>query len=231
LIGAFASDSAIAMWFHYKSTGNDDQFALFSSGPAPLTRLAVDAAFAPASGNFSCTMLNAVGLAYWAAGHAGEACADPIVVPDPVPDPVPITAIDSLRPSILNAEASALSASGSLSWTWEKTPVPELKTAGVIALVEIYRDTSAAPLLRADSLQASLLKPQLGAGSGPIWVRVRLSDAGGKQTPWSAWRLLHWEAAPSTLGASGGAVLPAVPLGNRPGIDFDLRGRFLPQGL
>jgi hypothetical protein len=238
LVDAFSGEAAIAnaspvgKWFHYKSTGSDDQFALFSSGPAPLTRLAADAAFAPASGDFSCAMLNAVGKAYWALSHGGEACADPAVVPDPVdsipaPVPTPVTVLDSLRPSILNAESSRLSGSVPLGWGWEKAPVPELPGNGVMSVVEIYRDTAASPLLRADSLASASLQPQLGVGSGPVWVRVRLSDAAGKQTPWSAWRLLQWEAAPSLLHPDPVSA-PRTPVPhNRPGIDFDLRGRIL----
>ncbi len=92
LIDAFRADSAIARWFHYKSTGNDEQFAFFASGAPPLTRLSLDAAFAPGDGGFSCARLNAVGLMYWRESHADAECRDPI-----------------LHPAILNPEASAQS--------------------------------------------------------------------------------------------------------------------------
>jgi hypothetical protein len=248
VIGAFWDNASIAMWFHYKSTGSDDQFALFSSGPAPITRLALDAGFGPASGDFSCDKLNAVGLAYWKASHGGEACADPVIAPDPNPDPdpdpdpipvpipIPVSILDSLRPVILNAEASILSSSGSIAWAWERAPIPELPSAtaaSVLARMEIYRDTAAPPLLRADSLTAPLVKPQLAAGSGPIWVRVRLSAAGGVETAWSAWRLLQWEAAPSATASPGTVEARVKAIGRLPwlrdasGAAVDARGRRL----
>jgi hypothetical protein len=230
LIGAFSSfspDSAVAKWFHYKSTGNDDQFALFSSGPAPLTRMAVDAAFSPASGDFPCGELNAVGREYWRASHGGGEC----------PDIMPVTLVDSLRPAILNAEATALTAAGSLGWTWEKAPAPALADEGFLARLEIYRDTAANPLVRADSIRGSAWKPQLGAGSGPIWVRVKVSDGEGRSSFWSAWRLLQWEAAPTALSAgpahsrsevpapAAGPGSPATRIRN--GIEYDAGGRAL----
>jgi hypothetical protein len=241
LLGAFSSDSAVAMWFHYKSTGSDDQFALFSSGPAPLTRLAVDAAFSPASGDFSCARLNAVGREYWRASHGGGECSDPVPdpIPDPVPDPVitPVTLVDSLRPAILNAEASALNAAGSIGWGWEKAPAPALPSQGMLAMLEIYRDTASVPLVKADSLPGSAWKPQVGAGSGPIWVRVKVSDGEGRSSFWSAWRLLNWEAAPSALSTgraqSRAKVSPSITgkvaaaIRFRDGIEYDANGRSL----
>jgi hypothetical protein len=301
LIGAFSATSAIAMWFHYKSTGSDDQFALFSSGPAPLTRLAVDAAFAPASGDFPCSRLNAVGKAYWKESHGGD-CLDPNPPPridslafDASPiaegdsarlrafasdaqgealtylwirrdgdtlgssaeivyragfedagyDTLTLTVKDAaggaatrkvsirivntyLRPAILNAEASALKASESISWGWEKIPDPDLETASMMALLEIFRDTAAAPLHRADSLKTGSFAPQLDVGSGTLWVRVRLRDAAGTQTPWSPWRRLNWEAAHAAAKAKAKAgKAPKAPMRNRPGVDIDLLGRFL----
>ena len=253
LIGAFTAfasfspEYAVAKWFHYKSTGSDDQFALFSSGPAPLTRLAVDAAFSPASGDFSCGTLNAVGREYWRSSHGGGECAD--AVPDPIPDPVitPVTLVDSLRPAILNAEASALTASGSIGWAWEKTPAPALPSQVLLALLEIYRDTASLPLLKADSIPGTAWKPQVGAGSGPIWVRVKVGDGEGRSSRWSAWRFLQWEAAPTALSAgaalsgskpSDAAAAPhASAIRIRNGIEYDARGRSLrrvvpiPSGL
>lgn len=248
LIGAFSSfspDSAVAKWFHYKATGNDDQFALFSSGPAPLTRLAVDAAFSPASGDFPCGKLNAVGRGYWRASHGGEECSDPATdsIPDPVAGPIvgpvitPVTLVDSLRPAILNAEASALTAAGSLAWAWEKAPAPALPEGGFLARLEIYRDTAAIPLVKADSIRGSAWKPQVGAGSGPIWVRVMVSDGEGRSSFWSAWRLLQWEAASTVLSAgpahsqpevSAPAAGPDSPFTRiRNGIEYDAGGRAL----
>lgn len=247
MIGAFTSfaslspDHAAAKWFHYKSTGSDDQFALFSSGPAPLTRLALDAAFSPASGDFPCGALNAVGREYWRASHGGRACADPVPnpVPDPVPDPVitPVTLMDSLRPAILNADASALTAAGSIGWAWEKAPEPALPSQIMLAILEIYRDTASSPLVKADSIPGSAWKPQVGAGSGPIWVRVKVNGIDGISSRWSAWRLLQWEAATTALSADAAlsgsklskpaAASPVVRIRN--GIEFDARGRFLRQ--
>jgi hypothetical protein len=217
MIGAFRADSAFAMWFHYKSTGADDQFALFTSGPAPLTRLAKDAAFDPASGDFSCAGLNAVGLSYWRESHSGSECADP--------EPVPVVK-PPLRPAVLNSEGSALKPSGTISWGWESEADAELQPATLVAYLEIYRDTAGAAVVKTDALKDASLVPQLPIGSGPVYVRVRYADGAGRQSPWSYWRLLSWEAPPTSL--TDGVPVPRPPSFKRPGIDFDIRGRFLP---
>jgi hypothetical protein len=271
LVAAFRGNASVAMWFHYKSTGSDEQFALFSSGTPPMTRLAVDGAFAPATGDFHCTKLNAVGRAYWQESHGGEDCGDPNVPPtlDSVAaeraslaegDSLRLRAFASdadggslaftwmrrngdtvgagaellyhagygdagldtftvivrdgqggwavhalpiaiantaLRPAILNPENSPLSNSGTLTWAWEQSADPDLDAAGLLSLVEIYRDTAAAPLRRADSH--------------------------GRLTPWSAWRRLEFETAPVSLRPASPALRRP-----RPGVDFDWRGRSLP---
>lgn len=78
LVSTFRAQDAVDRWFHYKSTGSDEQFALFSTGTPPLTRLASDPAFAPATGAFSCGSLNAVGRAYYRESHGGTPCAERI---------------------------------------------------------------------------------------------------------------------------------------------------------
>lgn len=76
LIAAFRAQDSVEKWFHYKSTGADEQFALFSTGTPPLTRLANDPAFTPATGAFACSRLNAVGRAYYRESHGGASCAE-----------------------------------------------------------------------------------------------------------------------------------------------------------
>jgi hypothetical protein len=292
LIAAFRGHASVARWFHYKSTGSDEQFALFSTGTPPMTRLAVDAGFAPADGDFPCDRLNAVGRAYWRESHGGEECGDPNKPPvldslaaertalaegdstrlrawasdadggslaytwvhrgdtlgegpeltyragylDAGLDTVRVLVRDgqgglaervlalavantALRPAIVNAEDSRLEAGTRLAWGWEKAADPDLAAEGLLAEIEVYRDTAAAPLRRADSLAAPWA-PALAAGTGAVYARVRLRDALGRETPWSLWRRLDASAV------AGLKILPrARP--RRPGIDFDWRGRAL----
>ena len=296
LTAAFAGHASVAQWFHYKATGSDDQFALFSSGAPPMTRLAVDPAFAPADGNFSCNKLNAVGRAYWRAGHGGEECGDPNLPPsldslaadrnslaegdsvrlrawasdadggsltytwirrngdtlgtgaeilyragyrDAGPDTLKVIVRDgqggsaarilhlsiantALRPAILNPEGSALAVGGAVAWGWEGTADPDLAAASLRARVELYRDTAAAPLQGIDSLAGSAWATGAGLPAGAVYARVRLSDAEGHATPWSAWRRLEAGAPPVGL-----RPVPKVSLRRVPGVDIDLNGRAL----
>ncbi|GEM_PF-2668800 len=117
MAGYFQADARIGRWFLYKPTGSDDQFALFSSGPAPMTRMAAEPGFVPADGNFPCAQLNAVGLAYWRASHGGAECADPVVAPVAVTPPLVVPPADPalpgptvtapLQPLILNADGAS----------------------------------------------------------------------------------------------------------------------------
>lgn len=298
LTAAFAGHASVGGWFQYKATGNDEQFALFSSGAPPLTRLAVDPAFSPADGNFSCSKLNAVGRAYWRASHGGGECGDPNVPPvldslasdrsslsegdsvrvrawatdadggsltytwirrngdtlgsgaeatyragyrDAGPDTLRVTVRDgqggsatrtlflsisntALRPAILNAEGSTLAAAGALAWGWEGAADPDLAAEGLLARVEIHRDTAAGPIQRIDSLAAKEWTPSLSVAPGAIYARVLLFDAAGHTTPWSAWRRL--EAASPPVGLRPAVRAPRRPV---PGVDFDWRGRALPN--
>lgn len=73
LMGIFKRDHRIERWFYYKAVGADDQFALFSKGAPPLTRLVADSTFSPADGNFPCSRLNLIGHAYHLASR-GQPC-------------------------------------------------------------------------------------------------------------------------------------------------------------
>ncbi len=84
LVHQFQSHSHIGAWLYYKSTGQDEQFALFSSGAAPLTRLALDPIFAPSTGDFKCDKLNIIGLTYWTLSHNLMDCSDSIVTTPPI---------------------------------------------------------------------------------------------------------------------------------------------------
>jgi hypothetical protein len=81
LIDVFTSNAAIGNLFYYKATGSAtlDFLAGFGAGaPAnPLTRLAIDSAFSPTDGNFSCSELNAIGLMYYQRA-VGVACTDAV---------------------------------------------------------------------------------------------------------------------------------------------------------
>lgn len=229
MIDAFMKGDAAARWFHYKSTGSDEQFALFSTGAPPLTRLAAEAGFAPADGGFSCAELNAVGLMLWSRSHGGEACADPIpdphvtdTIPDPDDDTVPGVKVP-VRPVILNPEGSALNGEGTLGWGWGGEADPSLEAASQVAWVEIYRDTAASAVFQRDSLSAESLSPDLPVSSGAVWARVRLGDGAGYSTPWSEWRMLQWQApAVSVRPIRNPARLPLLLRG---GDAYDLRGR------
>lgn len=139
LCSAFSGHASVAQWFHYKATGSDEQFALFSSGAPPMTRLAVDPAFSPADGGFSCNKLNAVGRAYWKAGHGGEDCGDPNLPP----------VLDSLaaeRSAFAEGDSVRLHAwasdadGGALTYTWIRRNGDTVGTSAEILYRAGYRD-------------------------------------------------------------------------------------------
>ncbi len=139
MVAAFRGNAQVAMWFHYKSTGTDEQFALFSTGSPPMTRLTVDAAFAPASGDFPCAKLNAVGRAYWQESHGGEDCGDPNVPPtldSLAAERVSLAEGDSLR---LRAFASDIDG-GSLAFTWVRHNGDTLGSGAELTYHAGYRD-------------------------------------------------------------------------------------------
>ncbi|MDB5105102.1 MAG: hypothetical protein JWP91_2791 [Fibrobacteres bacterium] len=201
LVDAFSAGGALAMWFHYKSTGSDDQFSLFSSGPAPLTRLAADAGFSPASGNFPCAKLNAVGRAYWTASHAGGECVDPN--PPPVLDSLGSSAATITEGDSVRLRAYASDPEGeSLTYLWTRRNGDTLGTLPEL----VYR------------------APLKGAYEDTLTVEVR-DAAGGKVTGTIPIRIA--KAAPTALGPALGPVTEAAAPRVLPGRDFDLRGRAL----
>jgi hypothetical protein len=224
MLSWFQGNPAYGHWFHYKSIGVDDQFALFSSGPAPLTRLVTESTFIPVDGNFACSHLNAVGHTYWRASHGGQSCQDPVVViPVPLPDEVPednpdtllktpVAINDSLPnqpltprlpPVIVNAEGSAISPLIPLQWSWE----PGLASSNAFSLVELFQDTLATqPLFRNDSLKVSSLTVALPSGTKTVWPRVKIWDTEKNETPWSAWKKLSWVPTSPTRILAGPAV-------------------------
>ncbi len=220
LVDCFQTSAAIGRWFHYKSIGVDEQFALFSSGPAPLTRLATESGFAPADGKFACTALNALGRAYWRASHGGSECQDPQVVTNPVTDSVKVDSVvvtDSLphkpvvvgpaQPMILNSEGSQLSTLIPLRWDVASGLEMSTNSAGTWSVAEFFRDSSASELLlRRDSLKTQSYLATLPGGSATIWVRVKFLDSHGLESPWSAFKKLVWAGAPVTRLLAGPVV-------------------------
>ncbi len=77
LLNIFSANAQIEKWLYYKATGADEQFALVSSGPAPLTRLSMTTDFNPNEADFSCSHLNSIGTLYYLRG-TGKVCSDPI---------------------------------------------------------------------------------------------------------------------------------------------------------
>lgn len=206
LVDCFQTNATIGRWFHYKSIGVDEQFALFSSGPAPLTRLATESGFAPADGKFACTALNALGRAYWRASHNGIECQDPqVVVTDSLP-PKPLV-VGPAQPLIINSEGSQLSTL--IPLRWEVATGQELRTnsTGTWSVVEFFRDSSASELLlRRDSLKTQSCLATLSGGSATIWVRVKFLNSQGLESPWSAFKKLEWAGAPVTRLLAGPVV-------------------------
>lgn len=225
MTGFFLSDSRFGRWFHYKPTGSDDQFALFSSGPAPLTRLAAEPGFAPADGNFPCSQLNAVGLAYWRASHGGVECTDPVVPPVTVTPPAVIPPADSapamatvtppLQPRILNEDGAALSSTQPLLWGWQPGKETGLDQATVVALVELFHDSAGAePFLRADSIRTGTWAAKLTGEASIVWARLKVRDAQNRETPWSAWKKLAWAGSATTkLAMADGRIIKSVSMG------------------
>ncbi len=220
LTRCFQGNSAFGRWFHYKSTGVDEQFVLFSSGLPPLTRLILDPNFSPPDGNFSCSQLNEVGNFFWRASHSGTACQDPVVIPPSgtvvIANPAPAT-LALNAPIILNLVGSNLSSSQSLNWGWEVGKESGLDKSTTISLVEFFRDSlSTQPLLRADSLKSNSMNVDLPGGAILVWVRVKSRDSHNHETPWSALKELAWTGVPTTRILAGSAVgfsLKAAPGG------------------
>jgi hypothetical protein len=199
MIGHFKANPNFGRWFHYKSTGSDDQFALFSSGPAPITRLASEATFSPVDGTFSCSALNAVGRTFWRSSHFGEACVDSVA------PPVVVAQLNA--PILLNAEGSSLSSSLPLVWAWESGKESGLDSNTAFSIVEYFRDTtSQQPLLRSDSIKAHSLKVSIPNDIAVVWPRVKAKDGQNRETPWSPWKKLIWTGIPPTRILAGPAV-------------------------
>jgi hypothetical protein len=114
LINGFEAGARCAQWFYYKATGADQQLAGVPGLGLPLTRLANDADFSPADGNFACGNLNAIGRLYYARAN-GEACreklrfaaasssfglSDIVGPPHSIPVRLPRAEVDTVRVSV-----------------------------------------------------------------------------------------------------------------------------------
>ena len=202
LISAFKGQDSVERWFHYKSTGSDEQFALFSTGTPPLTRLAQDPAYIPASGAFPCAYLNAVGRAYYRESHGGVPCADENGLPalDSLsPESPAVNEGDSVRVMIHASDPEG----DALSYLWIRANGDTVGRAAQLLFRPGYRD----------------------AGSETFTVMVTDSKA-GRSSRQLIVVIANSALRPAILNPSGSPLSPTSPLlwgwpGNLADPDFE----------
>jgi transposase-like protein len=158
LIDIFEANSGIGGWFYYKATGADQQFALLPQMSPPLTRLAVDSAFSPTDGNFSCGQLNIIGQTYYQRA-VGTACVD-VTIP--------------LTPALKLPAQNATGVAVSTSLTWSAS------VGATSYHVQLSADSTFATVLLDDSTvtDTSQAVGPLANNSGYFW-RVNAKNSAG----------------------------------------------------
>ena len=293
----FENNSSIKKWFYYKATGLDTQLPFITSGPIPLTRLAIDSAFSPLDGNFPCGKLNANGKEYYRLSHGGENCFEHIrfskngsshlesdsilkikveldipsdhiisvnifpkagsaigtdyslptnsvtfgigettkefdvqllndsikaetetvtlVLRDPLDAGLsldstylltivnddngpPVINKSQLKPAVLNLPGSVLSKTQPLLWDWVNGfSDPDFQEDSSYARIELRLDSSSVtPLLTLDSIKLKSVLIQPPSTTSSVWVRLKIWDVHGKESPWSETVKLVWQATP-----------------------------------